>query len=163
SPTCAHSITFASPSIAHSSDRHAGWATPNGYLNRLVRDGEHLVQVVDQPGVKWQSDQACGNIVGYRELSRRPPEAPAGGRGVERDVMEYRADAVDLHLFDEDSALFNPREQEVIHVRVVLTVLRNDWPARHTILFELPRPGVVTLPQRQSHARDLLALLQLGC
>ena len=86
----------------------------------------------------------------------------AGRRGVQRHVVEVRADPRGRERGDEAVARRAVGELQAVEVRVVLGALRHDRPVDEPRALERLEGGVVGVPDRHPRGVDLRDALELG-
>ena len=92
----------------------------------------------------------------------RTSEAQSGGRGVQRHIVEHRADPVALELIEHFPSLDFGRHQDVVQMSVMLAMRRYDGAAKQPALFERCEHLVIAVPCRDPSAGDIRGLLELS-
>jgi len=106
----------------------------------------HEVLVVTDLDIQREPDETVAGAIGELERAANPSVAKAGGRGMQRDIVEWRQDTIGREAADQGIARGSAGEQEIIDVAVMIAIFRNNRPAR---AFHLLEPGeclMITIP-----------------
>jgi hypothetical protein len=109
-----------------------------------------------------QPHQTCADVVGDGQTARKAPPLQAGGRGVQRNVVEGGENLVLRHMLDKGIAVSPVTHEQVVHVAIVAAILGDDRSSDTAGGFERRERRVVGLPYVQPDIGQSLNLLQLG-